>query len=98
MIQHGPFQFAIQTKLKAEYSSHVLFKAKVRQIRQGEPHLLDDYCDYLKQFCLHVPWSNYNILEIYVPFIHMVFFTVKDTFIHFIYIFLFEILSNRSIL
>jgi len=81
MMQHGPFRFAIQTKLKAEYSSHVLFKAKVRQIRQTEPYLLDDYCDYLKQFCLHVPWSNYNILKIYTSFIHIIFF-VKDILIY----------------
>ena len=56
------------------------FKAKVRQIRQGE-YLLDDYSDYLKQFCLHVPWSNYNILKIYTSFIHIIFF-VKDILIY----------------
>lgn len=37
MTQHETwsFPFAIQTKLEMVYSGHVLFKAKVRQIRQG---------------------------------------------------------------
>lgn len=37
MMQRGTwsFPFAIQTKLETVYSGHVLFKAKVRQIRRG---------------------------------------------------------------